>query len=188
MINILKSGLKEMNNDIRNKKIQLQIANLLTLSRFFSPFILLPLYFLNLKLAFFLMILLFTLTDTFDGYFARKYNSVSLFGKYLDAVVDKIFVITLLIPVFDTYIFIFILLEIFISIVNLYAYQKEFNPESNKFGKIKTVFMFSFLVLVYLDKFIEIPFFFMILFFLTTLSLELVTLISYSKIIINKKK
>ena len=45
----------------------------------------------------------------------------------------------LLIPVSDTYIFIFILLEIFISIVNLYAYQKEFNPESNKFGKIKTV-------------------------------------------------
>ena len=35
------------------------------------------------------------LTDYFDGYLARKYNSESLVGFYLDAIADKILIITI---------------------------------------------------------------------------------------------
>ena len=106
MIDILKNGLRNMNNDIQNGNIKKQIANILTLSRFFSPFVLLPLYYLNKTTLFIIMIIIFCLTDTFDGYFARRYNAVSQFGKYLDAVVDKIFAATLLIPVLSNYLYI----------------------------------------------------------------------------------
>jgi cardiolipin synthase len=35
------------------------------------------------------------LTDYFDGYLARKYNSESLLGFYLDAIADKVLIITI---------------------------------------------------------------------------------------------
>ena len=35
------------------------------------------------------------LTDYFDGYLARKYNSESLVGFYLDAIADKVLIITI---------------------------------------------------------------------------------------------
>ena len=103
MIEILKSGLLEMKNDLKNGNIKRQFANILTLSRLFSPFVLLPLYYLNKHTLFIIMIIIFCLTDTFDGYFSRRYNAISLFGKYLDAFVDKIFVATLLIPILSGY-------------------------------------------------------------------------------------
>ncbi|MDA9651783.1 CDP-alcohol phosphatidyltransferase family protein [Pelagibacteraceae bacterium] len=34
-------------------------------------------------------------TDYFDGYLARKYNSESLLGFYLDAIADKVLIITI---------------------------------------------------------------------------------------------
>ena len=35
------------------------------------------------------------LTDYFDGYFARKYNTETLVGFYLDAIADKVLIITI---------------------------------------------------------------------------------------------
>ena len=74
------------------------------------------------------MIIIFALTDTFDGYFARKYNAISTFGKYLDAFVDKVFALTILISlIIKTVIYnnnfyliiITIILELIISCINL---------------------------------------------------------------------
>ena len=47
MIDILKTGLIEMKNDLKEGNLKKQLANILTLSRVFSPFILLPLYYSN---------------------------------------------------------------------------------------------------------------------------------------------
>ena len=41
------------------------------------------------------IILLVSLTDALDGYYARKYNLISEIGKYLDPFADKIFVLSI---------------------------------------------------------------------------------------------
>ena len=187
MIEILKNGLIEMKTDIKNGEIKRQIANLLTLSRFFSPFVLLPLYYSNKVVLFVIMIVIFSLTDTFDGYFARKYSKPSLFGRYLDAVVDKIFAATLLIPLLQESLYIIIfLLEALITGVNIYAFCKHLNPKTKYIGKIKTVFLFTLICLLYLRKFIYYNDIYLNIVVIITISLQIITFISYVLVLTKK--
>lgn len=47
----------------------------------------------------FILFLLASMTDYFDGYFARKYNSVSQLGEILDPIADKILIVFLLLAI-----------------------------------------------------------------------------------------
>ena len=179
MIEILKSGLSDMKNDLKKGNIKKQFANILTLSRFFSPFILLPFYYLNKYTLFIIMIIVFFLTDTFDGYISRHYGVVSTFGKYLDAFVDKIFVATLLIPVLSGYLYLIILLEALISFVNLYAFYKKLNPKTKYIGKIKTTFLFILIGLLYLKKIIIFNNKILLIMTIITIIFQILTLVSY---------
>lgn len=182
------NDFKTFKTDLKNKNYKKQIANILTSIRLLSPFILIPLFYFNkLKIAF-IMIIIFALTDTFDGYFARKYNAISTFGKYLDAFVDKVFALTILISlIIKTAIYnnnfyliiITIILELIISCINLYSFFKELKPSSTKWGKIKTIFLFSLLALLFLNKVINLPSNLLLIFNIITIVLQLITIISY---------
>ena len=182
------NDFKTFKTDLKNKNYKKQIANILTSIRLLSPFILIPLFYFNkLKIAF-IMIIIFALTDTFDGYFARKYNAISTFGKYLDAFVDKVFALTILISlIIKTVIYnnnfyliiITIILELIISCINLYSFFKELKPSSTKWGKIKTIFLFSLLALLFLNKVINLPSYLLLIFNIITIILQLITIISY---------
>lgn len=67
-----------------------KIANILSLIRLFAA---VPVFILMMKgmrqTAFIITVLAF-ITDFFDGYFARLYNSVSELGKILDPIADKV--------------------------------------------------------------------------------------------------
>ena len=80
------------------------IANNITLARIFSvPLIVLLLYFpgkVN-NLVAMLVFIAASLTDLVDGLIARRYNLVTTIGKFLDALVDKIFVLGVLIVLLE---------------------------------------------------------------------------------------
>lgn len=73
----------------------MSIANILSIVRIF---LVIPvIYFLNRGcfidyLIAFCLIVAAVLTDYFDGYFARKFNQISITGKVLDPLADKIFI------------------------------------------------------------------------------------------------
>ena len=188
MKNEVKNDYKEIKKDLKNKNIKKQIPNILTASRLLSPFILIPLIYYEKLLLAVIMVIIFSLTDTFDGYLARKYDAVSLFGKYLDAFVDKIFALSLLIPmilkitlnkeIYGLIIF-SIVLELIIGAINLYSFFKNLNPESTKVGKIKTIFLFALLSVLYLNKIINIENVYILIFIFVTIIFQVATVISY---------
>ena len=185
MKKIFKNGFLSMLDNIKNKNIKQEIPNILTLSRLLAPFILIPLIILNKKISFIIMIIIFSITDFLDGYYARKYKINSLFGKYLDAFVDKIYAGTLLFPTIilinkDLIIFIWliILLELIISIINIYYFYHKYNPQSTYLGKFKTIILFLTICLIYLNSFgynlINLKYFIYI-----TIIFQIITIISY---------
>ena len=186
MIEILKNGLSEMKKNITNKNTKLELANLLTLSRFFSPFILLPLYYLNQYKLFIVFIIIFCLTDTFDGYFARKYKVNNTFGKYLDATVDKIFAFTLFIPVISKTNYFILIIELCIMIVNIYEFYKHLKPKTKFIGKVKTVFLFILISILYLNKVYTVNNIYILILIYITIILQIITLITYIMLILKK--
>ena len=173
--------------DIKNGNIKRQIPNMLTFSRALSPFIIIPSMLLGeIKIAIGALIF-FAITDFLDGRIARKYNYVSEFGVKLDAVCDKIFAMSLVIPtVFECYILLFnLILEIAISYTNLLSEAKGNHPRSTIIGKIKTTLLSITLILVYIPETnIKVIFISSIV----TIICQVITLIKYISIDMDKDK
>jgi CDP-diacylglycerol--glycerol-3-phosphate 3-phosphatidyltransferase len=76
--------------------IDKNLPNYLTIARILViPIIVMTFYFENSKIAHQIGAILFvfaSITDFFDGYFARRYNLISSFGKMLDPIADKLLV------------------------------------------------------------------------------------------------
>ncbi len=100
-----------------------------------------------------------SLTDFFDGYYARKLNLETEFGRFLDPVADKILVVSVLITILyinsQIYIFIPVLIivlrEIFISAMREWsAASKNFPINVSFLGKLKTfIQLISISLLIY---------------------------------------
>ena len=78
---------------MNTKSSRWNISNLLSLSRIIFLFPTVVLLFLRIPETKIFVIILFLIsvaTDFFDGYFARKFNQVTEFGKILDPLSDKI--------------------------------------------------------------------------------------------------
>ncbi len=189
--------LKKIKKDFQDKNYKKQLPNILTSLRLLAPFVLIPLFYYNKLIIAFITIVLFALTDTFDGYFARKYNSISKFGKYLDTVVDKVFALSILISLmlkmdiwtknFNLNLTI-ALLEIIICIINLYAFFKKLKPSSTIYGKLKTWFLFGLLVILFLSKIININDTFRIIYTVLIIILQIIAIISYLLQVKTRKK
>jgi len=140
-----------------DNKVKTIIPNLLTASRILAPFFILPATLTgNFPLAL-TFAAAFALTDAFDGFLARKWNATSDFGRNLDPICDKFFVLGIIIPFLNNPSMITTLaLEGVIAIVNLKSAFKNNEPRSTYLGKGKTVLLSVLITLSYLFKAIGI--------------------------------
>ena len=185
MKNLIRKYEKELTeffNDLKHKNTRKkQIPNLLTFSRLFSPFIIIPLSICKYFTLAGIFTALFSITDLFDGYIARKYNLVSDLGKDLDAITDKIFTITIItsLSMLNNKILLFLLLEIIIAIIGINDKLKNKNPYSSMIGKVKATFLYIYLVIVFCSIYFNINSIFIKVISLITLILQICTIITY---------
>jgi len=108
-----------------------------------------------------LLFMFAAITDFIDGYLARKYNQVTDFGKFMDAIADKILVNGVLIVLASTGFIsvaipvIIITRDIIVDALKMNAENKRITIAASILGKIKTIFM---LVGVTLLFFYNLPF------------------------------
>lgn len=129
----------------------MNLPNLLTLSRIpilFGIVALLYLPFAGASTLAFVLFVIGALTDWADGYVARKQGLVSNFGKLMDALTDKVFMVGLFITllavgVFDDWVLPLLLLiltrEFLITGLRLVAASSGVVLAAEKSGKHKTV-------------------------------------------------
>lgn len=96
-------------------------------------------------------------SDLLDGYIARKYNLVTDFGKFLDPIADKLLSNTGLIvlmmdniipnPFGIIFLFVMLLRDYLITGLRQLAQTKGVIIAADKWGKIKTIFIFISLVM-----------------------------------------
>jgi CDP-diacylglycerol---glycerol-3-phosphate 3-phosphatidyltransferase len=136
------------------------IPNKLTLVRIGVVPLLMIFFPLNIQFFDILCAVLFAigaLTDFFDGYFARKYNSVSKLGKVLDPVADKLLTTAAIVLLstrghLPTFLAImFLCREIAISGIRLAAKEEGFSIDVTDLGKIKTVFLDASLFALFIN-------------------------------------
>ena len=138
------------------------LPNVLTISRIvlLAP-LLMMIYLPNdqLNLISVILFILIALTDFFDGFFARRQNITSEFGKMLDPIADKLLVVGVLIVLMikgtieDLSILpalLIIFREIFISGLREFAANRnsQASVDVSQVGKLKTAFQMLSLLLI----------------------------------------
>lgn len=178
---VIREYLIELKSDLKNKKGYRHIPNLLTLIRFVSPFFIIPLMLFEKYVVALMFVVIAALTDLIDGKIARKYNCTSEMGRLMDAVIDKFFAVSLLIPVLKiNIIFIIILvIEVLIALTNLLAQKHNKKPKTLYIGKVKTAFQSVFLSICYLSFVLNIENIIIYILFGIVIVLEIFTLFTY---------
>ena len=145
-----------MIEEIKNNK-NFNLPNKLTALRLLCiPFIVLFMSFEGRWCSFLsaLFIGIAFITDMLDGYFARKYGEVTVLGKFLDPLADKILVtvsMIMLIPLERIPVLIVIAIiarELTITGLRAIAVSEGIVIQAGKLGKLKTVFQAVAIVLL----------------------------------------
>ncbi len=138
------------------------IPNIISLLRIVLSPLLFVFFFLDLRIVAAVFFLVLALTDSLDGYLARKYKLVSSVGKFLDPIADKILVVAAMFIVavarateieFYSYAICFTLLvarDFVVSGFRLIAVEKGIVIAADIWGKIKTFTLDATLTVLFL--------------------------------------
>jgi len=152
---------KVINKILNFEKDVLTLPNLLTVLRiFFVPFVLFLIWYNTpvSRLWSWIFYTIATVTDFFDGYFARKHGTVSVTGKLLDPLADKFIVnltLVLLVSMGEISVLpVLIILsrEFYIFGIRSMAIQNGLVIAAGQSGKIKTMFQMFALPFFMLDQ------------------------------------
>ncbi len=144
-----------------NRNQILSLPNGLTIVRIIAiPVILILLYtsgrFYHFITAFFF--LLVAITDTLDGYLARRRKMVTTLGKFLDPLADKLLIVTALIALIPArsipawMVIVIVGREIAVTGLRGIAVSQGIVISASTLGKYKTVFEVASIVLLILDR------------------------------------
>lgn len=129
----------------------MNLPNIISLSRIPLVFLIVGCLYIPGSLGAFLAFALFvvgSVSDWLDGFLARKYHLVSDFGKLMDALTDKVFVVgtcvallpTKILPVWGIILVLIIIArEFFVTGLRLVAASRGRVLAAEKAGKLKTV-------------------------------------------------
>ena len=137
----------------------MNIANKLTILRiilafFCIGFILADTY--NYLLIAFIIFILASITDFFDGFLARKQNIITDLGKILDPIADKILIIGVFLAFIELNVInvwvvsVIMLREFVVTSVRFYGLSKGVVLEAQMLGKHKTVSQIAGIVIIFL--------------------------------------
>ncbi len=133
--------------------MSINLPNLVTLTRVPMVFLIMVLIWIPARGLASLALVLYILagvTDWLDGYLARRYNMVSTFGKFMDSLTDKIFVLGTLIaliglpqspmPAWTAFLIVIILArEFMVTGLRMIAMSKGVVLAAENAGKVKMV-------------------------------------------------
>ena len=78
-------------------KLKKQLPNIITISRIISLVVGFILFMEGNTILSLIFYIYGAISDSIDGYFARKLNAYTKFGQYLDAISDKLYFLSLII-------------------------------------------------------------------------------------------
>lgn len=173
------------------QKIKKMIPNMITLSRVISFIVGFILFVMGNRIISICLYIYGSVSDFFDGYFARKWDAYSKFGSYLDAISDKFYALSIIIlSVMNGNYFIIAvaLLELIISIINYSIILKKENIYTQRVGKFKMTFEFVLLIVSLLTIEINYFWYLFIIFFVFTLYFQIQTINAYINLKNHKKQ
>ena len=140
-----------------NSSFKKLLPNFLTILRIILTPICLYFLFIDIVIIAFILFLIASFTDFLDGYFARKYNSISKLGAFIDPIADKMLVVGLFISfyilniIIDEYIlFMGIFRDVFVTILRILMQSNGSVMITSKISKLKTAFQFLVITLLFL--------------------------------------
>ena len=121
-------------------KLKKQLPNIITLSRIISLVVGFILFMKGNTILSLIFYIYGAISDSIDGYFARKLNAYTKFGQYLDAISDKLYFLSLIIILLVNKKYLIILptiMELIISIINYLMLKKNKKVFTERVGKFK---------------------------------------------------
>ena len=142
------------------------------------------------RMAFIINIICLFLTDTIDGFLARKCKVQTLYGALMDTIADKALCIVLLILLAEKIdmIGILIILEIIIATINTTAMIRRKKTKSTMTGKIKMCVLSATIALNYLYCFNLVGKTIAATSIAITILTQIITVINYIKFTLNSPK
>ena len=120
---------------------------------------LLPFGTLSINIGLSVLFVLFSLTDFFDGYLARKYRQVTILGKVLDPIADKCLSYSVLIAllavhkIYFMWVIILIGRDLFMMGLRQVALEHHFSLSVSLLAKIKTAVQLLFITVLILNPY-----------------------------------
>jgi CDP-diacylglycerol---glycerol-3-phosphate 3-phosphatidyltransferase len=147
-------------HDRTKRKAMMNLPNQLSLLRILLTPVFVLLLFLDRMSCTVLSFVVFTvasITDYYDGYAARKYNIITMWGQFLDPMADKILVSSALICfnnlgyVSAWMVLVIVVRDFIITGLRSYAILKGKPIVTSRFAKVKTYFQFVVLYYIFLQ-------------------------------------